>query len=107
MKSPFFNPWDERVARDIEIADKRRKDEIEGLRQVTVQEDGSAVVVQAPKAARDENTKGLACPVCKGVPKTVRSDGVTIARHLPMSTGAKLYRDTEFCNGQGRPGIAP
>lgn len=47
------------------------------------------------------NPQGFACPVCWGVPTNLRPDGFSIARHLPVGKG-KLYRDTEFCDGQGK-----
>lgn len=48
------------------------------------------------------NEKGFACPTCWGVPPNLRQDGFTIARHLPTDPEAKRYRDTEFCDGQGK-----
>ena len=52
------------------------------------------------------NSQGFACPTCWGVPKTVRNDGFTVARHLPAVPDAKRYRDTEFCDGQGKIAVA-
>lgn len=52
------------------------------------------------------NTQGFACPECWTVPKNVRNDGFTVARHLPGNPDAKRYRDTEFCDGQGKIAIA-
>lgn len=52
------------------------------------------------------NSQGFACPTCWGVPKTVRNDGFTVARHLPVNPEAKRYRDTEFCDGQGKIAVA-
>lgn len=48
------------------------------------------------------NNQGFACPVCWGVPPNLRPDGFSIARHLPATKEAKHYRDTEFCDGQGK-----
>lgn len=54
------------------------------------------------RAASKPNEQGYACPECWVVPETVRNDGVSTARHLPGNPSARLFRDTEFCNGQGR-----
>ncbi len=75
--------------------------------------------VPAPKAKEEKpkeagvtrstgqpNTQGFACPTCWGVPKTVRNDGFTVSRHLPVVPDAKRYRDTEFCDGQGKIAVA-
>ena len=119
-KSTFFNPWDAIVAADIARADERRRKEIEGIKEVPAPPPAPVEAAPPPPpkpAKRPEpvkvvlpknrpNEKGLACPVCFGVPETLRSDGETIARHLPMATGFKLYRDTLFCDGQGREGVA-
>lgn len=56
------------------------------------------------RAASQPNKQGYACPVCFVVPETIRNDGVSTARHLPGSTKAEKFRDTEFCNGQGQVG---
>lgn len=58
------------------------------------------------RSSGQENTQGFACPTCWGVPKMVRNDGFTIARHLPADPDAKRYRDTEFCDGQGKIAVA-
>ncbi len=52
------------------------------------------------------NPQGFACPTCWGVPPNLRNDGYTIARHLPVDPEAKRYRDTEFCDGQGKISVA-
>ena len=52
------------------------------------------------------NPQGFACPNCWGVPLNLRNDGYTIARHLPADPDAKRYRDTEFCDGQGKIAVA-
>ncbi len=56
------------------------------------------------RAAQKENKHGLACPECWTVPPTVRNDGFSTARHEPGSSGARKFRDTAYCNGQGRAG---
>lgn len=56
------------------------------------------------RAAQLPNKNKLACPECWGVPETVRNDGFSIARHVPETKGARKFRGTEFCNGQGRVG---
>lgn len=96
----FFNPWDAAVKQSIAEADKRRWEEINAPKTEVAEN------APGPRAASGGNPRGFACPVCWGVPEHLRSDGFTIARHLPASEGAKLYRDTEFCNGQGRPAVA-
>lgn len=58
------------------------------------------------RSSGQENTQGFACPTCWAVPKMVRNDGFTIGRHLPADPDAKRYRDTEFCDGQGKIAVA-
>ena len=55
------------------------------------------------RAAQKPNKEGLACPECWLVPETVRNDGFSTARHEP-GPGARKFRDTPYCNGQGRAG---
>lgn len=52
------------------------------------------------------NSHGFACPDCWGVPAQLRKDGFSVARHLPATKEAKRYRDTEFCDGQGKIAFA-
>ncbi len=52
------------------------------------------------------NDKSFACPDCWGIPPNLRKDGYSIARHLPFTKDAKRYRDTEFCDGQGKIAFA-
>lgn len=59
----------------------------------------------AGRVANKPNVHGFACPICWCVPPTLRNDGVSIPRHFPATPGVKLFRDTEFCDGQGRAGV--
>ena len=52
------------------------------------------------------NSHGFACPDCWGIPPQLRKDGFSVARHLPATKDAKRYRDTEFCDGQGKIAFA-
>lgn len=52
-----------------------------------------------------DNHHGLVCTECWAQPETLRTNGLSMPRHLPVMKGASLYRDTEFCAGQGRQGV--
>ena len=107
-----------RIYEDVEKAmveaDKRRAAEIEEWRRRGETKPDEPAQPEpepepkAPPAPRGvPNEKKLACPVCGLVPERVRTNGEDMARHLPAKAGVKLYRDTEFCDGQGRPGVPP
>ncbi len=48
------------------------------------------------------NLHGFACPECWARTETLRNDGKSVPRHKPIREDAELYRDTEYCNGQGK-----
>ena len=55
------------------------------------------------RAAHLENAREFACPECWTIPKTIRTDGVSVARHaIPEGSKARKFRGTPYCNGQGR-----
>lgn len=124
-RGDFFNPWDARVQKAMFEADERRRREIAGERVEAFQVPAPArseqepevaeatkptapkiQVLTRPRVANKLNERGLACKVCGLVTENIRSDGVSMPRHLPAKPGAKLYRDTEYCDGQGREGVA-
>lgn len=94
----YVNPFDALLKsslRDLEVKQKQQAE-----REKSQQEQDGSSSVRGNVA----NTTGLECPVCGAVPKFLRTDGETIPRHLPAKEGVKLYRDTEFCSGQGKAG---
>lgn len=108
-RHPYMDEMDRRVRQAIAEGDElRRQAATEKKVADTVAKEPESVEPKAPPAPRGSpNEKGLACPICGLVPERVRTDGETMARHLPAVQGLKLYRDTEFCDGQGRPGVNP
>lgn len=55
------------------------------------------------RAAHLKNVREFACPECWTIPETIRTDGISVARHeIPAGSKARKFRDTKFCNGQGR-----
>lgn len=56
------------------------------------------------RAATRPNENGFACPECWAVPDAIRNDDISTARHMPATPKARTYRDTHYCNGQGRQG---
>lgn len=57
-----------------------------------------------PAPTGPDNIHGFACPVCWAVTESLRNDGKSIPRHDPIDPKAERYRDTDFCNGQGKTG---
>lgn len=107
MKPTFYNPFDQLLKDSLRDLEARQKREATSAREETA--------VEAPESEQDStprspppprgtpNVERLACSVCGGIPERLRSDGISASRHLPVDLAAKRYRDTEFCDGQGRP----
>ena len=55
------------------------------------------------RAAKLQNAREFVCPECWTVPPTIRKDGISVSRHpIPEGSKARKFRDTPYCNGQGR-----
>lgn len=93
-RPPIFKSKEDRV---LKVTAKKE-------REVAVKEQKKEAGVS--RSTGQENPQGFACPTCWGVPKNLRNDGHSIARHLPVNPLAKKYRDTEFCDGQGKIAVA-
>lgn len=96
-KPPIFKPREERNAGKtvLKVTAKREHKQPEKAKEAGVS-----------RSTGQGNPQGFACPTCWGVPKNLRNDGHSIARHLPVNPEAKRYRDTEFCDGQGKIAVA-
>lgn len=112
MKQTFYNPFDKLLKDSLRVLEERQKKEWSNETEQAKPEKVTAAPIEAePKTPTPPrgvpNTEGFACSICGGIPERLRTDGISASRHLPAKKSAKKYRDTEFCDGQGRPTIKP